>query len=914
MPLSSGSLIGPYQILAPIGAGGMGEVYRARDTKLNRQVALKVLPDLFASDPERLARLKREAQALAALNHPNIAHIHGFEDSTGVHALVMELVEGPTLADRIAEESIPVGEAIAIATQIAEALAAAHDQGIIHRDLKPANIKLRDDGTVKVLDFGLAKLAPEPGGIVGPTAELPTITTPALTLAGVIIGTAAYMSPEQTKGRPADKRSDVWAFGAVLYEMLTGRRAFDGDDVTETLANVLKTEPDWTTLPAAVPPHIRRMLQQCLVKDPRRRVANMGVALFVLNEDLLSGSGTTSAGPAGAASSPSPLWRRLLIPGLAVVVTAAAVAAGMWVMTRPDPPVVTRFAFANTGPNALAVDVQSRDFTITPDGTRIVYKGVAGNSVQLFVRPLDSLDAVPLLRAGAQRAPFMSPDGQWVGFIEPSPITLKKVPITGGSPETLLPLDSASRGATWTDDNHIIFATALTATGLQRIPANGGQPEMLTTPDRGRGEADHLWPQVLPGSQAVLFTITPLNGAIDASQIAVLDLRDTKRPPKIVLRGGSQATYVSSGHLVYASDGALRAVPFDLARREATGTPVLVQNGVVTLPTGTAEFDISATGTLIYATGGAGFAPPRTLVWVDRQGREEPVKDAPVRAYVSPRLSPDGSRIAVDALDGGNDVWVWDLKSRTLSRVTSDPGLDQTPVWMPNGRQVVYSSQAEGLFRIARQSADGTGSIEYLTTTGNSVRLSGTSNDGTRIFFSQPEVVTAVDILILNLDKQKVVTPLVQTPFVERNAELSPDGRWLAYEANDTNQFQIYVRPYPDYDRERIQLTTSGGTQAHWSRDSRELFYVDGSGAIVSVLVGPGTPWSASPGTRTALPANTYFMGPGTNAARNYDVTPDGKHFLMVKATGAGTPLSGSTSIVVVRNWIEELKRLVPVR
>jgi serine/threonine-protein kinase len=910
MPLSSGSLVGPYQILAAIGAGGMGQVYRARDTKLNRQVALKVLPDLFASDPERLARLKREAQALAALNHPNIAHIHGFEDSTGIHALVMELVEGPTLADRIAEGPIPADETIAIARQIAEALAAAHDQGIIHRDLKPANIKLRDDGTVKVLDFGLAKLAPAPPGADG-TAELPTITTPALTLAGVIMGTAAYMSPEQTRGRPADKRSDVWAFGAVLYEMLTARRAFDGDDVTETLANVLKTEPDWTTLPAAVPSHIRRLIQQCLVKDPRRRVANLEVALFVLTEDGSSAASIAAPGLARARSTPSPFGLQLVRVGLAAVAIGAAAGAWRWMTTRPDPPAVTRFAFANTGPNGLAVDAQSRDVAITPDGTRIVYKGTAGSTVQLYVRPLDSLDAVPLLqRSSLQRAPFISPDGQWVGFVEPSPITLRKVPITGGSPETLLALDGASRGATWTGDNHIIFATAVTATGLQRIPANGGQAEVLTTPDRGRGEGDHLWPQMLPGNDGLLFTITPLDGNVDASQIAVLDLRDTKRPPKVLLRGGSQATYVSSGHLVYVSGGTLRAVPFDLATREVTGTPVPVQSGIVTLPTGTAEFDVSATGTLIYATGGPGFAPPRTLVWVDRQGREEPVIGAPVRAYVTPRLSPDGSRIAVDCLDEGNDIWVWDLNRRTWERVTTDPGLDQTPIWMPNGRQLVYSSQAEGLFRIARQSADRTGSIEYLTKAGNPVRLSGTSHDGTQIFYSAASAGTALDIMVLHLDKQNAPVPIVQTPFAERNAELSPDGRWLAYEGNDTNQPQIYIRPYPEYDKARIQLTTAGGTQAHWSRDSRELFYVDPSGAIVSVLVGPGTTWNARPGTRIPLATNTYFTGSGIAGARSYDVAPDGKHLLLIKEAGAGSQAPMPTSIVVVRNWIEELKRL----
>jgi serine/threonine-protein kinase len=894
----------------------MGEVFRARDTKLNRDVAIKVLPDLFASDPERLARFRREAQVLAAINHSNIAQIHEFADSTGIHALVMELVDGPTLSDRIAQGPLEMDEALGIARQIAEALSAAHEQGIVHRDLKPANIKVREDGTVKVLDFGLAKLATQAHASVNePSAHQPTVTTPAMTLAGVIMGTAAYMSPEQTKGRPADKRSDMWAFGAVLYEMLTARRAFDGDDVSETLANVLKTEPDWAALPASVPPHIRRLLQRCLTKDRRQRVADMSVALFVLNDDGTMTAGTPSSNIAAAVSPQPTLLRRLLIPVLAALVSAVVAGAAIWLATRPSASPVTRFSFGQIGPNALQVDAQSRDVTITPNGTHVIYKGAsAGSNVQLFIRPLDALDATPLLRAGTQRAPFISPDGQWVGFIEPSPITLKKVPITGGPAEMLCALDGASRGATWTEHQSIIFATALTTTGLQRISVNGGQPEVLTTPNRERGEGDHLWPQMLPGQQAVLFTIMPSTGGVDASQIALLDLRDTKRPPKIILRGGSQAKYVPSGHLVYAASGTLRAVAFDLGTLEMRGTAVPVQTDVVTLPTGTAEFDISSTGTLVYATGGVGYSPPRVLMWVDRQGREEPLKGAPIRTYMHPSLSPDGSRIAVDTLDQENDIWVWDIARQMLSRVSTDPNLDQTPIWMPNGRQVLYSSQAEGIFSIARQSADGTGSVEYLSKTTNPVRLSGVSSDGNRVVASEARPSTALDVMVLNLDKGSAFEPLLRTPFLERNAELSPDGRWLAYESNDTGQFQINVRPYPDVDKERIQVSTSGGRQPHWSRDGRELFYIDGEGAIVSLRIGAGSTWTVSRGTRTPVAANTFFRPGESTAGRTYDVSPDGQRFLIVKAASAASQPSVPASIVVVRNWIEELKRLVPVR
>ena len=528
----------------------MGEVYRARDTKLNRDVALKVLSDSFATDPDRLARFQREAQVLASLNHPNIAHIHGLEDSGGVRALVMELVEGEDLAQRLTRGAIPIEEALPIAKQIADALEAAHEQGIIHRDLKPANIKVREDGTVKVLDFGLAKL-------VDPTAPSnphlttsPTITTPAMTQAGMILGTAAYMSPEQAKGRPADKRSDVWAFGAVLYEMLTGQRPFAGEDISDTLASVLKSEPDWNALPGDVPRHIRILIERCLAKDRRQRLADISIALFVMAESahlmppLLPASGQL------ARQERLPLWRRLLVPSAAAIVLSAIAGTAVWLMMAPRGVRVTRFSISPIGSAALEVDSQSRDLTITPDGTRVVYKARADlTDTQFVVHALDQLEPTPLAGVGRQpRAPFSSPDGRWIGFVEPVPITLKKVAITGGPALVLTRLDSASRGATWGDDDSIIFATATPTTGLQRVSSAGGEPTVLTKPNRERGEDDHLWPNFLPGSRAVLFTITPTTGGVDASQVAVLDLSTGTQ--KILMRGGSQAQYVSSGHLV----------------------------------------------------------------------------------------------------------------------------------------------------------------------------------------------------------------------------------------------------------------------------------------------------------------------------------------------------------------------------
>ena len=693
MALTPGTRLGVYEVTALLGVGGMGEVYRATDTKLKRHVAIKILPSSLASDSDRLARFQREAEVLASLNHPNIAAIYGLEDADGVKALVMELVEGEDLAQRIARGAIPLAEALPIAKQIAEALEAAHEQGIIHRDLKPGNIKVREDGTVKVLDFGLAKAMEPAAGSLPNVSHSPTITTPAMTQAGMILGTAAYMAPEQAKGRAADKRSDVWSFGCVLYEMLTGRRAFEGEDVSDTLASVLKSEPDWNALPADVALPVRTLLQRCLAKDRRLRVAHISTALFVMNES----SSLLSAAPVQPVSvlPRLPLWRRLVMPAAALIVGGASVGAGVWLATRPAVLHVTRFSLSRTGTGALAVDTQSRDLAITPDGAHIIYKGIGSTGTQLFVRALDQLELTPLTALGqVPRAPFSSPDGRWIGFVEPgNPVTLKKVAISGGPALPVCGLDGASRGATWGDDDSIIFATVATSTGLQRVSSDGGEPTVLTKPNRERGESDHLWPQFLPGSQAVLFTITATTGGIDASQVAVLDL--TTGTQKILMRGGSQAYYVPSGHLVYVAAGTLRAVAFDLNHLEATGTAIPVVPQVVTLPNGTAEFDIARDGTLVYVAGGAGVTA-RTLVWVDRQGREEAIKAAPARPYSSPRLSPDGTRVALDIRDQENDVWVWDLARETLIRVTSDPGTDQAPVWMPDGRRLVFSSQAGG--------------------------------------------------------------------------------------------------------------------------------------------------------------------------------------------------------------------------
>ena len=608
-----------------------------------------------------------------------------------------------------------------------------------------------------------------------------------------------------------------------------------------------------------------------------------------------------------------PLWRRLVMPAAALIVGGASAGAGVWLATRPGVPHVTRFSLSRTGTGALAVDTQSRDLTITPDGTHIIYKGVGTTGTQLFVRALDQLELTPLTAPGrAPRGPFSSPDGRWIGFVEVgNPVTLRKVAISGGPALHLCDLDGASRGATWGDDDSIIFATAATSTGLQRVSSEGGEPTVLTKPNRERGESDHLWPQFLPGSQAVLFTITATTGGIDASQVAVLDLPTGTQ--KILMRGGSQAQYVPSGHLVYVAGGTLRAVAFNLERLEATGTAIPVLSQVATLGNGTAEFDIARNGTLVYVTGGAAVSA-RTLVWVDRQGREEAIKAAPARPYSSPQLSPDGTRVALDIRDQDNDVWVWDLARETLTRVTSDAGVDQAPVWMPDGRRLVFTSQAGGAAggSLFWQAADGTGKPERLTESRTYHRASAVSADGTRILFAEGTgpVATAVDVMMLTLEKNRRVQPLVQSPLVDRNGVISPDGRWLAYESNDSGQFQIYVRPFPDVNEGRTQVSTAGGTEPRWARNNQELFYLAPDGALMSVPAERGPTW------RAGIPIK-LFDGPYTRRSdisnfQTYDVSPDGKRFLMIKERSG--PDQTPPTIDVVQNWFEELKRLAPTK
>ena len=711
MALEVGSRIAHYDVTALIGEGGMGQVYQATDTKLNRQVALKILPEAFATDPDRLARFQREAQILASLNHPGIAAIYGIEEQDDTRALVLELVEGPTLADRIAQGPIPLDEALPIAKQIAEALEAAHEAGIIHRDLKPANIKVRKDGTVKVLDFGLAK-ALDPS-LTSDPSESPTLTA-AATQMGVIMGTAAYMSPEQASGSPVDKRADIWSFGVVLFEMLTGARPFVGDDVSRTLAQVIAIDPDLSTLPKDLPPVLRSFLRGCLEKKRTQRVQAIGDVRLVL-EGAFDTAASTPSEPTGAPKLQ--VWHRSVAGLTAVLLVAAITGVAVWSLTRPAPLRVTRVSISTSPPPFVFTTGATPSVVISPDGTRIVY---ATGGRGFHVRALDQLDAVPLRGAGVL-SPFLSPDGNWVGYggtFEDH--TLKKVSIHGGPPITITESNGFD-GASWGLDDTIIFAMRSTNTGLLRVSAAGGESESLTTLEEG--EIAHRWPHILPGGQSVLFTVvkgqvaqvgqTALRVGSENMEIAALRLNTGERI--LLVPSGSNPHYAPTGHLVYGVDGTLWAVPFDPDRLAVTGDPVLVLEGVVTQGSGAAHFSFASDGSLVYLPGAAGGGAEGTLVWVDRQGNETPLDlQQEARTYGTPRLSPDGTRLAVTVRDENDDVWVSELASGTLRRLTTDPASDHIPLWTPDGERVVFASQREGSWGLFSMAWDGTGAAERL--------------------------------------------------------------------------------------------------------------------------------------------------------------------------------------------------------
>lgn len=886
----------------------MGEVYRARDRRLKRDVALKVLPESFTTDPDRLARFQREAEVLAALNHPHIAHIHGVEDSGGVRALVLEFVDGFTLANRIAQGPLALDEALPIARQIAEALEAAHERGIVHRDLKPANIKLRPDGTVKVLDFGLAKAVGIDAEVPG-LSDSPTVTAPG-TRAGVILGTAPYMSPEQAKGRPVDRRTDIWAFGAVLYELLTGTAAFHGNSVAETLSQILTQAPNWELLPADTPPSIRTLLRRCLEKNQTRRLDSAAAVRLEIDEALISPPRVTT--PTGAHERRRGVTREAIIAFAAGSLIAAL---GVWYVMQkgpqqPTPPV--RFTITFPPMELPELTWRGRDIALSPDGRYLVYQSRS----RLMVRALEQLDAVPLSGVTAGRTPFFSPDSRWIGFFEGG--DLKKVAVMGEPVITLARNLGSAQGGTWGDDGTIVVSSENGNVGLMRVSSNGGEATALTRTSGAQN--GHYTPSMLPGGRGVLFTIWA--NKFEDRQLAVLDLKSGEQ--KTLVRGGVAVEYVDTGHLVYTTIagqgtghqmlGTLWAVGFDLDQLALRGEPVRVSETLQIDLSAAPNYAISSTGTLAYLPARAN---TRSFVWVDRNGRETPIKGLPPRAYATMGLSPDGTRLAFVIEDREFDVWLWDLAREVLSRLTSGPSVDDLPRWTPDGERLIFRSDRDGPFNLYSVRSDGSGQVERLTTSDNNQYPNSVTPDGTTVLTCELRPKTGFDILRFpaiaapersgSVAAGSAVTTLVSSPSAEYAANISPDGRYFAYQSNEPGRFAVYVKPYPNVGQARWQVSMEGGVAPVWARKGGELFYFDESNTLMAVAV------ETSGAQFRYGKAARVFETPYAGDFYAYDVTPDGQRFLMMKQSEPGDR-SRPTSMVVVLNWLEELKQRVPTR
>ena len=900
MVLSGGARVGTYEILAPLGAGGMGEVYRARDTALNREVAIKVLPEAFAGDANRLARFSREAQTLAALNHPNIAQIHGLEASGPVRALVMELVAGEDLSTLIARGPIAPADALPLARQIAAALEAAHGLGIVHRDLKPANIKVRHDGTVKVLDFGLAK-AMEPAGEPGGDAmHSPTITARGTEL-GTILGTAAYMAPEQAKGRPVDTRADIWAFGVIVFEMLTGKPLFAGETISDTLAAVLRDEIRWAALPASTPYRIRRLLERCLHRDVTMRLQAIGEARIVLD-------GTDEpAGPVRAdvpRQPPRSAIRRAVPWGAAALVAAAAVAAGWWLARAGIPaPVVTRLSV--TLPVPLSQNHETANVALSRDGRTLAYVGVHNGTRGLYVRALDQPDVRLLAGTEDASGPVFSSDGAWLAFVADD--RMKKVPVLGGSPAVVNEGNPDTLGADWAPDGTLLFARGFTL-GLARVAASGGVEEVLMRPDPTKGESSYLWPRLLPGGKDLLFVINPDSSAsFNDARIVMQPLGGTGVRTMLDARG-SFPFYSPTGHLVFFSNGSLRAAPFDLRRRMLTGPPVPVVEGVSVAPhTGAVQAAISDTGTLAYADVGDQ-VPRSSLVALDAIGRAQPLTEMLPINFGELSLSADGQRVAVRAAKANDDIHVFDLARGSLTRFTDQGGDEQTPIWTPDGTRIAYSSQRGGTMSMFWKGSEGNSAPEPIIATEHGQRPSSFSPDGTVLAYSESRADSGSDIWTVRLDGATPRRPelFLRTASNEDLPLFSPDGRWLAFRSNESGRMEVYVARFPGAAVKR-QVSIDGGDQPQWGPNGRRLFYLNGS-RVMSVEV------NTESGLQVGKPRLLFERAPSESALNSgqwghtYAVFPDGNRFLFV--SNAARP--EVRELKVVLNWFEELKRRVP--
>ncbi|MBN1569172.1 MAG: serine/threonine-protein kinase [Acidobacteria bacterium] len=875
-----GKTLAHYDIASPLGKGGMGEVYRAKDQKLGRDVAIKVLPEEFARDPERVGRFEREAKLLASLNHPNIAAIHGLEEAGGTHFLVMELIEGNTLADQLKHGAIPVEESLKLALQIAEALEAAHEKGIIHRDLKLANIKITPDGKVKVLDFGLAKaFAAEQTDLN--LSNSPTLSN-AATQQGVILGTAAYMSPEQARGKPVDKRADVWAFGVVLFEMLTGRHLFTGESVSDTLAAVLTKDPAWDEIPHAVSP----LLHRCLEKDPAKRCRDIGDVKLELEQIL--------ANPGGLAMQPAPTIDartklRAMFPWLAAALVLGAVITGIAVwrlMQAPaaEPRQVTRFE-CNLPESLQFGDLQERAIAISPDGSRFVYKTEKG----LYLRFMNDWNARIIPGTEGAQKPFFSPDGQWIGFVSEAGKKLKKISINGGPPVPIADIESAGF-LSWGTDNAIVYAEILR--GIRRISADGGNPQLLF-----ESEGNNYAPQILPDAKTAMYT------NISEARYRIMLKSLESGEPKELIADGDTAQYLPTGHIVYASDDNLYAVPFDLKRLRVTGSRVLIVENCQRAG-GAPQYAVSDSGALLYMPGIVALAP-RTLVWVDRNGTENSLS-APIAAYHNPRISPkDGTKVALEIAGGGiRHIWIWDSTRENKELLTSDDYNNTDPIWSLDGKRIVFRSIREGTMNIIFwKAADGAGETEELFSAATVLpQPHSWSRDGKTLVLTEWSL-GSMDVSALSIEGDRAKRKLLQEKYFEGQPQISPDGKWLAYVSNQSGQYEVYIRPFPEVKKWRKPVSIGGGNSPLWSPDSRELFYRNAD-SVMAVAVEDEPTFRL--GKPVRLFPDTYVEWNTSTDLHPWDIHPDGKRFLLMKGSDPAPQ-----QINIVLNWTEELKRRV---
>ena len=913
-----GKTLAHYEITSRLGKGGMGEVYQAKDLKLGRDVAIKVLPQEFTKDDDRIARFQREAKLLASLNHPNIAAIYGLEESGGASFLVLELVAGDTLADRIKRGPIPVEESLKLALQISEALEAAHENGIIHRDLKPANIKVTPDGKVKVLDFGLAK------AFAGEQAEMNLSNSPTLsdaaTQQGVILGTAAYMSPEQASGKSIDKRSDIWAFGVVLFEMLTGRSLFAGENVSQTLARVLERQPDFSLLPSNLHSKINDLLKRCLQKESRSRYHDVSDIRLDLQE-VLADPGGVFVQPLSTTAPPARL--RTVLPWLGVVVLGI-VAAGLaaWYLKpapSPGPARVVRFTYEipeNQQFNKNQFQRINEDdiaLAVSPDGGQFVY----GTTEGLYIRSLDAFEA--RLITGSDKVssqPVFSPDGRWIAYFSPNDQKLKKISINGGAPVALCGTSSPLiNGISWDSEGTIVYADL--ASGIMRISANGGTPESLV-----QGSINNikqglpLLPHILPDGKTLLFTNAFGTGS-SANEIVIQRIGSKER--KVLLKGSAAFGYVPTGHIIYAvrednvAIATFYAIPFDVDKLETSGGPIPLLGGESVRPGAFCN-----SGTLVYVPSPPSLAAgsERALVWVDRHGKETPIAASP-KDYRTPGISPDGTKMAVVVYAGLKyDIWIWDFIREIPTRLTLN-GSSGWPLWTLDGKRVAFTRTegADDAFNsIYWKSADGTGQEEKLGSAPGLLAIPYSwARDGKTMIAMTYGIGSAganVDIGMIATENKGEWKPLLKESYMEVGPEISPDNRWMAYQSNESGRFEVYVRPFPDVNKGKSQVSATGGQTPLWSRDSRELFYRNGD-AVMAVKV--ETDPVFKPGKPEVLFQGKYAPPVLENSGSTWTIGRDGR-FLMMKAvesTGKAPAAASSRKINVVLNWLEELKQRV---